>query len=570
MRVDAKQEGPRQSMSWLHTWASLILGWLLYAIFLTGTLSFFQNEITVWMKPELHQSVPQNSQIQQTQVALNYLQKNHPNAGSWNIQLPNARQNTTILTVRKIGEDPRARRGGERITLDSATGEVLEARDTRGGSFLYRFHFELYGLPRLWTRWLVGIATLLMLVAIISGVITHKKIFKDFFTFRAGKGQRSWLDAHNATAVLALPFHIMITFSGLLLLLFTLMPWGINQIYENRGQFLQEQSRALVENKENRTERAEGRNTERQNNSQALGENTEQGDEKRQQRQKLEAQPAPLTDIAPILATAQQKWKDNPVGSISIIAPNTNQATIELRALLGESVAHRNVYDSLEFNAVTGQNITDDSSRLKNPSVPMAIYNVVTVLHEARGVDLALRWLLFCSGIVGTLMVATGLILWCVKRAPQQQKQGYKSLGYRVVEVTNIAAIIGLPIACAAYFYANRFIPAEMDLRSDWEIRSFFTIWLLSLMYAALRPHRQAWLDLLAFATLAFALLPVINFMTGGQALWNSVANGQWMIASFDLAMWLLAILFFYSYQKVKNHKGLPVKKAKVTQEHEA
>lgn len=569
MRIDAKQEGPRQSMSWLHTWASLILGWLLYAIFLTGTLSFFQNEITVWMKPELHQSVPQNSQIQQMQLALNYLQKNHPNAGSWNIQLPNARQNTTILTVRKIGEDLRARRGGERITLDSATGEVLEARDTRGGSFLYRFHFELYGLPRLWTRWLVGIATLLMLVAIISGVITHKKILKDFFTFRAGKGQRSWLDAHNATAVLALPFHIMITFSGLLLLLFTLMPWGINQIYENRGQFLQEQSRALVENKENRTERAEGRNTERQNNSQALGENTEQAGEKRQQRQKLEAQPAPLADIAPILATAQQKWKDNPVGSISIIAPNTNQATIELRALLGESVAHRNVYDSLEFNAVTGQNITDDSSRLKNPSVPMAIYNVVTVLHEARGVDLALRWLLFCSGIVGTLMVATGLILWCVKRAPQQQKQGYKSLGYRVVEVTNIAAIIGLPIACAAYFYANRFIPAEMDLRSDWEIRSFFTIWLLSLMYAALRPHRQAWLDLLAFATLAFALLPVINFMTGGQALWNSVANGHSMIASFDLAMWLLAILFFYSYQKVKNHKGLPVKKAKVTQEPE-
>jgi uncharacterized iron-regulated membrane protein len=563
MRIDAKQEGPRQSMSWLHTWASLILGWLLYAIFLTGTLSFFQNEITVWMKPELHQSVPQNSQIQQVQVALHYLQKNHPNAGSWNIQLPNARQNTTILTVRKIGEDPRARRGGERITLDSATGEVLEARDTRGGSFLYRFHFELYGLPRLWTRWLVGIATLLMLVAIISGVITHKKIFKDFFTFRAGKGQRSWLDAHNATAVLALPFHIMITFSGLLLLLFTLMPWGINQIYENRGQFLQEQSRALVENKENRNERAEGRNTERQNNSQARG-------EKRQQRQKPEAQPAPLADIAPILATAQQKWKDNPVGSISIIAPNTNQATIELRALLGESVAHRNVYDSLEFNAVTGQNITDDSSRLKNPSVPMAIYNVVTVLHEARGVDLALRWLLFCSGIIGTLMVATGLILWCVKRAPQQQKQGYKSLGYRVVEVTNIAAIIGLPIACAAYFYANRFIPAEMDLHSDWEIRSFFTIWLLSLMYAALRPHRQAWLELLAFAPLAFALLPVINFMTGGQALWNSIANGQWMIASFDLAMWLLAILFFYSYQKVKNHKGLPVKKAKVTQEPEA
>ncbi|MEX7656023.1 PepSY domain-containing protein, partial [Pseudomonas aeruginosa] len=68
MRVDGKAEGPRQSMSWLHTWSSLILGWLLYAIFLTGTLSFFQSEMTVWMKPELHQSLPPQSQVQQVQT----------------------------------------------------------------------------------------------------------------------------------------------------------------------------------------------------------------------------------------------------------------------------------------------------------------------------------------------------------------------------------------------------------------------------------------------------------------------------------------------------------------------
>src|SRR5690606_15513549 len=136
MRVDARQEGPRQSMSWLHTWASLILGWLLYAIFLTGTLSFFQNEISLWMKQEFHQSIPRNSQIEQTRVALAYLQQHHPDAGSWAIQLPNSRQTTTTLNIRSVGEDPRARRGGTRITLDSTTGEILEARETRGGSFL--------------------------------------------------------------------------------------------------------------------------------------------------------------------------------------------------------------------------------------------------------------------------------------------------------------------------------------------------------------------------------------------------------------------------------------------------
>lgn len=587
MRIDAKTEGPRQSMSWLHTWASLILGWLLYAIFLTGTLSFFKNEITVWMTPEVHQSVPASSQIQQTQVALNYLQQNHPNAGAWNILLPNTRQNATLVTVREQGEDPRARRGGKQIYIDSATGEVLKPRETRGGSFLYRFHFELYGMPRIWTRWFVGIATLLMLVAIISGVITHKKIFKDFFTFRSGKGQRSWLDAHNATAVFALPFHIMITFSGLLLLLFTIMPWGIERIYDNRGQFLQEQNRALVEEKKseqanNQNERSEpSGNPERAAKSesptqggiqQARGNHVDQQNriEGRGERKKRDDKPAVaarLTNLSPIVMAVQKEWKTNPISTISIIAPNTDQAKIELRALHGESVAYRNVYASKQFDGVSGKDLTDESAKLKNPSVPMGIYNVVTTLHEARGVDLALRWLLFISGIVGTLMVATGLILWCVKRAPQQQKQGYKSFGYRTVEVTNIAAIIGLPIACAAFFYANRFIPTSMEMRSNWEIRSFFIVWLITFIYPMFRTHRQAWLELLAVASALYALLPIVNFMTGGQPLWNTVAHGQWMIASFDIAMWLLAVLFAYSFYKVKNHKGLPTKKARVTQE---
>lgn len=566
MRVDAKQEGPRQSMSWLHTWASLILGWLLYAIFLTGTLSFFQNEISIWMKPEFHQSVPQKSQIEQTRVALAYLQQHHPDAGSWAIQLPNSRQNTTILNIRGAGEDPRARRGGTRLTIDSATGEVLQARETRGGSFLYRFHFELYGLPRIWARWIVGIATLLMLVAIISGVITHKKIFKDFFTFRPGKGQRSWLDAHNATAVFALPFHIMITFSGLLLLLFTLMPWGVNQIYENRGAFLQDQRKSLIQ--DNSVQAESGDSDQRRPRSEGenrgeRGDMSARGEARRSRGDASPARPAPLADLAPILAAAEKQWKNNPVATINIIQPNTAKAEIELRALNGVSVAYRNVYPSLAFNGVTGE-LKPDQTTLKTPSVANGIYNVFTTLHEARGVDLALRWLLFMSGVVGTFMIATGLILWCVKRAPQQQKQGYKSFGYRLVEVTNIAAIIGLPIACAAYFYANRFIPADMDMRLNWEIRSFFIIWLLTLVYAMIRSNRQAWLELLLLATAAFALLPIVNFLTGGQAIWNSIMHGQWMIASFDLAMWVLAILFWFAFKKVKNHKNLPPKKSKV------
>src|SRR5690606_10659174 len=49
--------GIRQTMSDLHIWAGLLVGWLLYAMFLTGTVSYFKDEISQWMRPELaHQA----------------------------------------------------------------------------------------------------------------------------------------------------------------------------------------------------------------------------------------------------------------------------------------------------------------------------------------------------------------------------------------------------------------------------------------------------------------------------------------------------------------------------------
>src|SRR3546814_12240603 len=47
-RRAAVKGGFRQSMAWLHTWTGLLLGWLLFAIFVTGTSAYFQEEITRW------------------------------------------------------------------------------------------------------------------------------------------------------------------------------------------------------------------------------------------------------------------------------------------------------------------------------------------------------------------------------------------------------------------------------------------------------------------------------------------------------------------------------------------
>ena len=502
-------------MSWVHTWSGLLLGWLLYAVFFTGTLSYFRDEIDDWMRPELHQSVADANTAER---GLEALTKIAPNATTWTLNLPSARQTALEATWREPGAAA-GRAGIKRAELDAATGEQLSPRETRGGSFLYRFHFELYAMPRIWGRWIVGVATMLMFVAIISGVITHKKIFTDFFTFRPRKGQRSWLDAHNATAVLALPFHIVITFSGLLLLMNMLMPWGVNAAYDGNTQAY------FTEMRGGRQAAPPGNAGERQ------------GGRKSQET----PDPASMAPIAPMLAQAQQLWPERGVGSITVNAPGTSKATFELRERGGSSLINRGASKTMSFDGVSGE--LKSSPPAQDVSWVRATNNVFTSVHLGRFAEPALRWLLFLSGVVGTIMAGTGMVLWVVKRLPERRKLGRTPFGHRFVEVLNVGSIAGLSVATAAYFWLNRLIPTELAGRADWEIRGFFIVWLLCALHPLVRSHRNAWRDQLALATILFALLPVLNPLTGGGSLLQTMANNQWSVAGFDLMMLALATM---------------------------
>jgi hypothetical protein len=50
------KEGLRQSMAWLHTWCGLLVCWVLLLVFAGGSASYFKEEISLWMMPELHAS----------------------------------------------------------------------------------------------------------------------------------------------------------------------------------------------------------------------------------------------------------------------------------------------------------------------------------------------------------------------------------------------------------------------------------------------------------------------------------------------------------------------------------
>jgi len=507
-----KGQGLRQAMAWLHTWSGLLVCWFLFLVFCGGTASYYRDEISVWMKPELHASLNSKvSEVDAAQRAYTFLQREAPNAERWFISLPDERNPTISLfwlrkpTAEDKGKNNRARL--ETRTLDPATGEpIAGARETRGGDFLYRLHFDLHYMPAIWARWIIGFCTMFMLVAIISGVITHRRIFADFFTFRARKGQRSWLDAHNAVAVLALPFHLMITYTGLVTLMLLYMPWGIQSVYKGDERAFNTELAARAP-----------RNLKASKDS------------------------APLAPIAPMMAQANARWNDSGIQRITVEQPNNASATVALTRRDERSM--RTTPPSMVFTGPTGELKATLGEEMAGAS---ATRFTMVGLHVAHFAPTLLRVLFFLSGIAGTLMVATGAVMWAVKTRQHHAKRiaatGCTPFGLRLVEALNLGAIAGLPIAFATYFWANRLLPVDIPQRSAAEIQAFFAAWAAAAVLAQIRPTRGMWRVQLWIGAALFAGLPVLNAFTTSTHLGVTLFHGPAVVAGFDLTVLALGI----------------------------
>jgi uncharacterized iron-regulated membrane protein len=502
--------GLRQSMAWLHTWVGLLLGWLLFLVFCTGTASYFQDEITRWMQPEVH---GQRDITRSAEGAIAYLQKHAANAEQWTIQLPGHRAVATTAFWKEKGETFANWRDHE--FLVDGDGHKVDARDTMGGWRLYRMHFDLYYVPVLWARWAVGLAAMFMLVAIISGVITHKKIFADFFTLRFGKGQRSWLDGHNLSAVLALPFHLMITYTGLVTLASMYMPWGIAAAYEKPTQYYAD----------------------------AFGVD---------EAPKRSGNLVPLAPIGKMIEQARATWHGADPGYIFIPVPGDANSLVKITRGIDEGMDTRG--ETLTFDATTG------AMQARPPARGGAreTESVMVGLHAGRYAPLLLRWFYFLCGLAGTAMVATGLVLWTSKRRLQLPDPERPYFGFRLVERLNVATIAGLPFGMACYFLANRLIPTGVADRPGWETHSLFIGWGAVALVACLRqPVKRAWVETLSVAAAGFFAVPVVDMVTTDRGLFMSLWRGDLVFVSFDLLMLAFAALLGYGAWKVHNRKEL-------------
>ena len=147
-----------QSMAWLHTWSGLIIGWLLFVIFVGGTIACFDAELDRWTRPGVPAQVTADANLD---TVMQRLEREDPSAHVWYLYTPHPR----YPAIKAGGWDV----GREFTThsYDPRSGEKLP--NSAGGEFFFTLHYNLHAGTI--GMYLVGLAGMMMLVAIVSGVI---------------------------------------------------------------------------------------------------------------------------------------------------------------------------------------------------------------------------------------------------------------------------------------------------------------------------------------------------------------------------------------------------------------
>lgn len=484
----------RASMNWLHTWSGVVLGSLLFAIFWTGTLSVFDKEIDRWMIPASRLAPPASFSYETMREA--YRAAGAAKAPSLLLLVPGERS-PLISALWRQPDGTISQR-----MFDPVTGHALADPGTLAATrFIYPFHYSLnlraFGVG----YWIVGLCGMMMMVLCVSGVVIHRKIFADFFTFRPERQvRRAVLDLHNVAGVLGLPFHVVISLSGLAILYTLYFPGSVWAVYGRDAAGFSRDAYGSF------SRPAAGR----------AGE---------------------LASFDRIVASARATWGEGEPNYLLIAHPGDAAAYVQVNRASDDVV--RNISASVSIDGATAAVLA--ASAAQRPLA--ATQRFIAGMHFIQFRHWSLRWLYFGLGLAGCVLIATGLLFWIETR--RERHRGAGLAGARIVEAIAVGSVTGIIIATLAFLVANRLLPPTASAfgfgRAALEVVVFHAAWLLAFVHAFRRGGRSWAAQCRAICALALAAAG-LNALTTGDHLIRALARRElWPVAGVDLMLLVAA-----------------------------
>jgi len=527
----------RLSMTWLHTWFGLVLGYVLMACFFFGALSVFDREIDRWAIPDTRFPAQPMPSFDTVLKPIFEKLRAHPDdmeATAERVIGPLPHPDTmpmSSLYAYTTHRDPLLGIGGEfdipnrpkdpsddhlhvhgYATIDPRTGAILSDDHLKIGSeFFYPLHYSLHFHWLDLGYWIVGLAAMIMLVALASGVIMHRKLFRELFTFRPNKStQRSVLDLHNLTGVVALPFHFFFALTGLIIFSSIYLPLSETMLkpLAQRHEILEAERTGLPHEPAGVT--------------------------------------APLASVDAMVLEAKRRWDvrgmPGEVGYLYIDHLGDKNSHVSVFRAGSDQIA--TVGQGVHFEAATGRVIREDPP----PNAVTAVNDYLAGLHLQQFRHWLLRWLYVLGGLAGCACIATGFIFFVEKRKRQHAKVG--DGGARIVDALAVTTVTGMVIATSSILIANRLLTTDLPMRGDWEERVFWCAWIVALLHALWRTtpvlrariapawREQCW----AIALLAVTAV-LLNWITTGDHLVATISQRYWPVAGLDLSLLVTAVI---------------------------
>lgn len=197
-----------------HSGLGLAFAAAIYLVCLTGTVAVFAHEFQRWElsdAPRLETFSPDAAQ----HALEGAIAKVGGGVEHAYITMPSSDLPMALISVEKDHVT--------RTFTADANGSIVGDGDTPWTEFITRLHINLH-LPQSWGVFIVGLTGVALLSSLISGLLAHPRIFRDAFHLRLGGSRRlQEADLHNRIGIWALPFHVLVSLTGAVLGLTTII-----------------------------------------------------------------------------------------------------------------------------------------------------------------------------------------------------------------------------------------------------------------------------------------------------------------------------------------------------------
>ncbi|MBB6520583.1 PepSY-associated TM helix domain-containing protein [Pseudoteredinibacter isoporae] len=497
----AKEKAFFQGLMRSHKQLGVALGIFIFALCFTGTISLFHSELSVWENATLSSvAAPPSGHLEDLPVDKIMQQSIDTYGGpdGKDVEVFYVSQDMPGHRFAISGTHTESDEAWHTSYWDASTGELITHQDSGLSHIIAEIHTDFW-LPSPWGRYAIGVLGVIFMMLAVAGLLVHRHWRKESDQLRLEKPRHKWSDLHKLAGFWALPFHVVIGFTGALLGLL-----GVILIMMALVAYNGDQDAAIAD---------------------IFGKDPVMSEES-----------APIPSMIPFVEKSREDMREgfNPQQVMAVYPGDKNMFVL----INGNYPQTLGIDSFAKYRVDTGETIK--LVDYIHDNVALRVYSASVPLHYATFGGVEMKFLYFVLGLMSCLLPATGLFLWLRRRAfDWKARMVYWGL-------------LSLPVATATGFVmalATKWLPAFTTLSfAKTAIHYAGVAFVLGLLLVAFQAWRSQSVEasfiramqVIMCCLAATAVLDIVLQLSKGIGQWAPQAWGA------DLMLLLMAGLAYF------------------------